>query len=413
MSSVESAILVFGIFVLAGVFASRFSDTLGVPSLLLFLAVGMLAGSEGIGGIRFDSATKAQAVGTVALVVILFAGGLDTKWSDMRPVLLRGMLLSTLGVCLTTLLLGTFAWVMLGTFTTFDVGPTGLTWIEALLLAAVVSSTDAAAVFSIFRTRQVRIPRNLRCLLELESGSNDPMAVLLTTALLGGMTQAEGSKMGFFLVLLLQFALGGTMGVVVGFLGAWLTNRIRLATPGLYPILALSLGLVVFGAAEMMGGNGFLAVYTAGVVIGNRVKRFHETILSFHEGLSWLTQICMFIVLGLLVRPRQLLHVSGVATAMALFLMFVARPVSVAACLLPFRPKRKELAYVSWVGLRGAVPIILATFPASYGIPEADGIFNVVFFVVIASVLLQGLTLAPCARWLGVAEKEPEAESKK
>lgn len=411
MPPIEPAILMFGLLLLVGVFAGRVSDKLGVPSLLLFLLVGILAGEEGIGGYDFASPESARAIGTVALVIILFAGGLDTKWSDMRPILLRGMLLSTFGVGITVILLAAFAWFMLGSFTTFDIGPRGLSWADAMLLAAIVSSTDAAAVFSIFRTRDVRIPRDVRCLLEFESGSNDPTAVLLTIAFLGVITQSQEQHTGIVLSLVLQFALGGTLGVVVGFCGAWLANRIQLATPGLYPILALSLAMVVFGLAETLGGNGYLAVYTAGVVVGNRLKRFHETILSFLDGLSWLMQIFMFFVLGLLVNLSRLLHVSGVAISMAMFLMFVARPVSVAACLLPFRTKWNEIAYISWVGLRGAVPIILATFPATYNIPGADGIFDVVFFIVITSVLLQGLTLVPCARWLGVAAKEEPAPS--
>ncbi len=400
--TLESAILIAGVLLLAGTLSSKLSDRLGLPSLLLFLGIGMLAGSEGVGGIVFGSPETAQVIGTVALLVILFAGGLDTDWKAVRPVLGQGLLLATAGVVVTALLLGTFAWFMLGTYTTFDLGPRGVTWTEALLLAAIVSSTDAAAVFSVYRTSPVQPLRRLRSLLEFESGSNDPMAVLLTVAILGIMTHAGASSAGVVGELVIQFMVGGVVGGLVGFCGVIVANRIRLSTRGLYPILVLALGLAAFGAAHRLHGNGFLAVYVAGLVIGNRIRVGHDAILTFHEGLSWLMQIAMFIVLGLLVSPLKLLPVAGVSVAMAFFLMFCARPVSVALCSLPFRPRKNELAYVSWVGLRGSVPIVLATFPASYGLAGADQVFHVIFFIVLTSVVVQGLTLVPCARWLGV-----------
>ncbi len=404
MLEIESWILAIGVLLLLGVLASKLSDWLGVPALLLFLAVGMLAGSEGLGGIAFDSAEVAQAVGTVALVVILYSGGLDTNWSAVRPVLVPGLLLSTVGVCVTTLVLGGFAWFMLGEFSSFDIGTVGLTWLEALLLAAIVSSTDAAAVFSVFRTSPVQPLKRIRYLLEFESGSNDPMAVLLTTVILGLMTQPSTSTGQVLTTLILQFAGGGIAGFAIGFAGAWVVNRIGLAATGLLPVLVLAFGLLTFGIADAIGGNGFLAVYAAGLVIGNRLKVGREFVAPFHDGLSWLMQIAMFIVLGLLVFPSGLFPVAGVAIAMALFLMFVARPVSVFLCLLPFGKPRNEIGYVSWVGLRGSVPIVLATFPASYGIAGADAVFNVVFFIVLTSVLLQGLTLVPSTRWFGVTQ---------
>lgn len=406
MMSVEAAILVTGLLLLGGVLASRLSDSLGVPSLLLFLALGMLAGSEGLGGIEFDAPNTAQAIGTVALLVILFAGGLDTRWAEVKPVLAPGLLLSTVGVVTTTLVLAAFAWFVLGTYGQFDVGTGGLDWPEALLLAAIVSSTDAAAVFSVFRTSDVQPTSKLRYLLEFESGSNDPMAVLLTTLILGVMVTGAASTADIIVVLVLQFVVGGVIGVLIAWVAAFVVNRASLSSAGLYPILVLACGLLAFGCADAFGGNGFLAVYTAGVALGNRIEANRDVILGFHEGLSWLMQISMFVVLGLLVFPSRLPPIAGVATAMALFLMFVARPISVMACLLPFTPRRNELAYVSWVGLRGSVPIILATFPSSYGIEGADEIFNVIFFVVVTSVLVQGLTLVPAARWLGVTEEQ-------
>lgn len=410
MPAIEPMMLVAGILLLAGVVASKLSDRLGVPALLLFLLVGMIAGSEGIGGIEFDSPEIAQAVGTTALLIILFAGGLDTNWSAVRPVVGPGLVLSTVGVLSTTLLLGAFTWFMLGSYSSFDIGTRGITWIEAMLLAAIVSSTDAAAVFSVFRTSDIQPKSKIRYLLEFESGSNDPMAVLLTTAILGVMAHGEGSFVQVAFTLVRELVLGGAIGCALGFAGAWIMNRLRLSAPGLYPMLVLSLGLVTFGLAYVLGGNGFLAVYAAGVVIGNRVVKNRESVLSFHDGLSWLAQIAMFIVLGLLVFPSRLLSVAGVSIAMALFLMFVARPLSVAACLLPFRPRKNELAYISWVGLRGSVPIVLATFPATYGIEGADEVFNVIFFIVLTSVLVQGLSLIPCARWFGVTADETQSD---
>lgn len=404
MPPIESTILAAGILLFAAVLVSKLSDRLGVPALLLFLAVGMLAGSEGIGGIAFDSPDLARAVGTTALVVILFSGGLDTNWSAVRPVLAPALVLSTIGVFSTTLLLGTFAWFVLGTFSTFDVGSDGVTWLEALLLAAIVSSTDAAAVFSVFRTSRVQPTAKMRYLLEFESGSNDPMAVLLTMAILGVLTQGEASILQVALVLLRELAVGGVVGIIFGIAGRWVLDHLRLSASGLYPILALSFGLMTFGLAYALGGSGFLAVYAAGVVLGNGLSANRESILGFHDGLSWLAQISMFIMLGLLVFPSRLIGVAGVSIALALFLMFIARPLSVVACLLPFRLKPNQLAYVSWVGLRGSVPIVLATFPISYGIEGADEVFNVVFFIVIISVTVQGLSLVPCARWLRVAQ---------
>lgn len=408
---IEPIVLVVGTLLLASVLVSKLSDQFGIPTLLLFLTVGMVAGSEGVGGIMFDSPEIAQAVGSVALLIILFAGGLDTDWQAIRPVLVPGLLLSTLGVGLTTLLLGAFAWFMLGAYSTIEVGPGGLEWLPALLLAAIVSSTDAAAVFGVFRTSEVQPPRRVRYLLELESGSNDPMAVLLTTAILGLMTQGEGTAAGLAIDLVMQLGVGVAIGCVLGISGTWVVNHLSLSSEGLYPILVLSIGLITFGAAEVFGGNGFLAVYAAGLILGNGLVRKREAIISFQDGLAWLAQIGMFIVLGLFVSPSGLPAVALPALAMAFFLMFVARPISVAACLLPFRPGPRELAYVSWAGLRGSVPIVLATFPASYGIDGAQDVFDVVFFIVLTSVLVQGMTLLPSTRWLSRGSGSTTSES--
>ena len=403
--TVELAILIGGALLLAGVASSRLSDVFGVPALLLFLGIGMLAGSDGPGGIAFDAPEQAQAIGTVALLVILFAGGLDTRWSDARPVLLPGLVLATVGVGLTFLLVGAFAWWMLGTWGTFDIGPFGLSWVDALLLGAIISSTDAAAVFSVYRTSPVQPRPRLRALLELESGSNDPMAVVLTTTLLDLHVSGHGVTAGLVGVIVAKLLAGGAIGFGVGYVGVTAVNGIRLSARGLYPILVLSLGLVAFGLSELFGGNGFLAVYVAGVAIAHRLERERDAVENAHEGMDWLMQIGLLEMLGLLVFPSKLMPVAGVAIALAFFLMLVARPLAVVVCLAPFRPSLREIAYVSWVGLRGSVPIVLATFPATWGVERADQIFHVVFFVVLISVGFQGLTLVPAARFLGVTDE--------
>jgi cell volume regulation protein A len=404
--TVELAILVSGVLLLAGVLASRLSDALGMPAMLLFLVLGMFAGSEGVGGIQFESHAITQAVGTGALLVILFSGALETQWSTVKPVLVPGILLATLGVITTTLLLGTFAWFMLGTYTEFSIGTTGITWLQGLLLAAIVSSTDAAAVFSVFRTSAVQPNARLRYLLEFESGSNDPMAVLLTTLILGIITSgASASAADVAVSLILQFVGGAVVGGLTGWTSAWLVNRVRLSARGLYPILVLACGMLAFGLAHVLGGNGFLAVYTAGVLIGNTLKVHQESIIRFHDGLGWLMQIVMFVVLGLLIFPSQLLPVAKVAISIAMFLIFIARPISVFLCLAPLRTTLNDMGYISWVGLRGSVPIVLATFPVSYHVAGADAIFNIIFFIVLTSVLVQGVTLVPSCRWFGVVER--------
>lgn len=403
---IETAILILGLLLLAAVFSSKLADRVGVPALLFFLVVGMVAGSEGLGGIEFDSPDTMQAAGSAALMVILFSGGLSTDWPSIKTVLAPGLILSSVGVLIPTFLMALFAWFVLGTYTTFDVGPAGLTFIEALLLASIVSSTDAAAVFSVFRTSKVQPRTKLRNLLELESGSNDPMAVLLTTTILGIMAGGGHSGAAIAGTLLAQFVFGGLIGGVVGWVGVKLVNRMNLSAVGLYPTLVLAFGCITFGASHWIGGNSFLSVYVAGVVLGNGVKRHHAEILNFHDGLDSLMQILMFIMLGLLVFPSQLPAVAGVSIGLALFLMFVARPLSVYLCLIPFRFDKKEKSYISWVGLRGSVPIILATFPATYGVEHADNIFNVIFFIVLTSVLIQGLTLVPAVKWLRVEQAD-------
>ncbi|MDJ0532840.1 MAG: potassium/proton antiporter [Xenococcaceae cyanobacterium MO_207.B15] len=403
---IEKIFIVIGILLLLSIISCKVSIKLGIPALLLFMTVGMLAGSEGIGGIEFDDPLLAKSIGDLALTLILFSGGLDTQWRQIRPVLWKGLTLSTLGVVITMLLLGSFAWFLLGSFSSFDIGTKGITWLEGLLLGAIVSSTDAAAVFATLRSSNLVLKGNLQPLLELESGSNDPMALLLTTSIIGILTTSDASIINLGLSLIQQLFFGSVFGYGFGLGAVWVINHLRLPSQGLYPIASLALALLTFGATAVFSGNGFLAVYIAGLVLGNRPLVNKEIILSFHDALAWLMQIAMFLILGLLVFPSQLLPFAGVAVTMSLFLMFVARPLSIFLCLVGNQVSFREKLFISWVGLRGSVPIILATFPVIAGIAQADRIFNLVFFLVLTSVLIQGLSLAMVARWLGLAESQ-------
>ena len=382
--------LVFAcVLVLLSVLASKVSGRSGVPALLLFLGIGMLAGSEGLGGIQFDDVGLARSVGIVALALILFSGGLDTRWASIRPVLGRGIVLATAGTLVTAGLVGGVVMLV-----------TGLSVLEALLLGAVVSSTDAAAVFSVLRARQVRLPARVRDLLELESGANDPMAVFLTVSLITLITTDEGSALELAGSFVLQMGLGAALGYAFGRLMAWVINRVDLDHDGLYPVLSLTLVLLAFGATSYLDGSGFLAVYVAGVVLADRAYIHKRSLTRFHDGLAWLAQIAMFLTLGLLVFPSQILPVLGVGVVVTVFLTLVARPLAVYLSLFRSQFSLREQTLLGWAGLRGAVPIILATFPLVAGVPGSGQLFNIVFFVVLASTLIQGTTIPAVARWL-------------
>lgn len=396
---VELAMLIGALLVLLSIVSTRTSSRFGLPALLLFLGIGMLAGSEGPGGLAFDDYGLAQAVGVVALVFILFSGGLDTDWQAIRPVLGQGLVLANVGVVLSALLLGGFAMLLLG-----------LDWQTGLLLGAIVSSTDAAAVFSVMRERGVNLKHNLEPLIELESGSNDPIAVFLTTGLVGLITTPGASLLGLVPSFALQMALGAGGGWLFGRLIVLAVNRIRLQQEGLYVVFTLALTLLTYAAVTLVGGNGFLAVYVAGIIVGNRNLVHKRSILRFHDGVAWLMQIAMFLTLGLLVFPSQLLLVAPAGLLVALFLVFVARPLSVIGALIWFRRSPSDLLMISWAGLRGAVPIVLATFPLLAGVPGASTIFNVVFFAVVISVLLQGVSISWVARRLGVNAPQPRGQ---
>ncbi|WPF89407.1 potassium/proton antiporter [Cyanobacterium aponinum AL20118] len=403
--SIEELFLIFGILILASVFASKIASRLGVPALLLFLLIGILSGSQGVGGIDFESYGVSQYVADSALVIILFSGGLDTKWRQIRPIIKEGLLLSTLGVCITAVLVGSFAWLILGSFSSFNLGVNGISWTEGLLLGAIVSSTDAAAVFSVLKSSNIRLKNNLQPLLELESGSNDPTAILLATSIIGVLAQGVFNPTVIIFSLLLQILIGSFFGYYGGLLMVWVINRIQLASDGLYPVCAFGLLLMIFSITAFARGNPFLAVYIIGIVFSNSNVLKKELIISFHDGLSWLMEITMFLTLGLLVFPSDLLSNISVGIAIALFLILIARPISVFLCLAPFsKYKQADKLFVSWVGLRGAVPIVLSIMPITQGFEYADQIFNLVFFLVIISVLIQGLSLTPMARFLKVID---------
>ncbi len=392
MTFFDYLLLGAAILLLLSIISSKASGRLGVPALLLFLVIGMLAGSEGLGGIDFDNAYVAQSLGVVALIFILFSGGLDTNWASVRHVLPHGLVLSTLGVLFTALAVGAFA-----------VGVLGFSWGEGLLLGAIVSSTDAAAVFAVMRSRGVGLKGSLKPLIELESGSNDPMAIFLTTSLVGLLTDPATSIWGLVPTFFIQMLLGIGAGYLFGHGMVYVINKLNLEYDGLYPVLSIALVLLVYGGTTLMSGNGFLAVYLAGLVMGNTNVIHRRSLMRFHDGLAWLMQIVMFLTLGLLVFPSQVFRVAGIGLLTAAFLILVARPIGVYLSLLPFRVDLPKMTMVGWVGLRGAVPIILATFPLLAGVEQANTIFNLVFFIVLTSVLIQGSSISLVARWLGVA----------
>lgn len=395
--AIEQLMLIAAALLGLSVLASKASGLLGVPALVLFLAIGMLAGSEGLGGIYFDDAQLAQSIAVVAFAFILFSGGLDTSWREVRPVLKQGLALATIGVLVTAAAVGMFAVVVLG-----------FSLLEGFLLGAVISSTDAAAVFALLRTRDVRLSGSLEPLIELESGSNDPMAVFLTMGILSLITAPGASAFSLLPMFVLQMSLGALLGFAIGRAAVIVMNRLRLQADGLYVIVTITVALVAYGAPTAIGGNGFLAVYVAGVVMGNHDFIHKRSLSRFHDGLAWLMQIAMFLTLGLLVFPSRLIPLAGVALLASAFLIFVARPAAVFLSLFWARMQVRELLLVSWIGLRGAAPIMLATFPLLASVPQASTIFNLVFFVVLTSVLIQGTTVSLVANWLGLNAPQPK-----
>lgn len=392
-------LLVGSILLFVSIAVSKTSARFGVPTLLLFLVVGMLFGSDGL-GLQFNDMNDAQFVGMIALCIILFSGGMDTKFHEIRPILGPGLVLSTLGVLLTAVFTGIFIWWL-----------SGMQWtniyfafLPSLLLASTMSSTDSASVFAILRSQKMNLKHNLRPMLELESGSNDPMAYMLTIVLIQFIGNEVNGAAAITLSFLQQFVFGGLIGYGTGRLAVFVINKLNLDNKALYPIFMLAVVFFTFSVTDLFKGNGYLAVYISGMMIGNSKIANRKEVATFFDGLTWLFQIIMFILLGLLVNPHELLDVALVALLVGAFMMFVGRPLSVYLCLLPFRKiTARAKIYVSWVGLRGAVPIIFATYPVVADVDGADQIFNIVFFITILSLVLQGTTLPFFARKLGLS----------
>ncbi len=393
--TIENSLLIGSIMLFISIIAGKTSYRLGVPTLLLFLLIGMLSGSEGLGGIHFDNSKVAQFVGIVSLNFILFSGGLDTEWKSIKPVLWIGVSLSTVGVLLTAVGLGLFVYFL-----------TDFTIYESLLLGSIVSSTDAAAVFSILRSKSLALKANLRPTLELESGSNDPMAYVLVIAFLSLVINQDLGLQSIIPLFFQQMIIGGAIGFLGGLLSKMVINRIRLDFEGLYPVLVVALMFGIFSITDNIGGNGFLAIYIAAVYLGNQDLIHKKTILKVFDGLAWLMQIVLFLILGLLVNPSEVVPYIWIGLLISLFLIFLARPIAVFISLIPFQMKTRRRLYISWVGLRGAVPIVFATYPLIAGIEKANIIFNLVFFISVTSVIIQGTTLTTVARWFHVALPE-------
>ncbi len=396
MFTIDQFILLAAVLILLGIVSSKASARLGLPMLVLFLLVGMLAGEDGIGRIAFDNPVAAHALGTLGLAMILFDGGLRTPMASIRTVWKPASLLATLGVVITAAVTGlTAAWIL------------GLPLLEGLLLGAIVGSTDAAAVFSLMRNAGVHIQARLKSMLEIESASNDPMAIFLTVGLLEVLVNGASFGIGLLQLFLLQMGVGALVGLAVGWSALRLINGIKLDASGLYPVLVATCGLLSFGLAANLGGSGFLAIFLTGVVLGNSRFVFQRGTFLFHDGVAWLSQIVMFVMLGLLVNPSELVDVWMQGLVIAIALILLARPLAVLLLLTPLGYSLREMSLVSWVGLRGSVPIILAIFPLLYGLPDAALIFNVVFFVVLLSATIQGSLMPWIARRLKLAETPP------
>lgn len=391
MMSIDQIIIIIAIFLVVSAVMSKLSDAFGVPALLLFLGIGMLAGSDGPGGFYFDDAWLSQAMGTVALAYILFAGGLDTDIQSVKTVTKPALVLSTLGVLITALLTGLCVKLFLN-----------LPWLEAFLIGSIVSSTDAAAVFAILRSKNVGLKEPLRPLLELESGSNDPMAIFLTIGFIELLKHPEQSIFLLVPLFFRQMILGILIGYLMSRLFAWIANRIRLHFDGLYTVLSMGWVLLTYGVTALLGGSGFLAVYIVGIMLGKLMFAHKKSVIRFHDGVAWLMQIVMFLTLGLLVFPKQLIPIVDYGLLISFLLIFVARPASVFIGLAFSRFNLREKILISWVGLRGSVPIVLATFPLLAGLDQRHFIFNLVFFIVITSVVFQGTTIPFVARLLKV-----------
>ncbi len=391
----DNIILIGAILIFVSILVGKTGSRFGIPSLLLFLVVGMAFGDSGFGVIHFYNAEMAQFIGMIALSIILFSGGMDTQFSDIKPILWQGIALSTVGVLLTALLTGIFIYWISG----FEFTVIYMSLATSLLLASTMSSTDSASVFNILRSQNIQLKYNLKSTLELESGSNDPMAYMLTIALIQYITSSTIGIGGVIVSFVLQFAIGGAMGYIIGKLAVRLINKIELSIPSLYSLMLLSIIFFTFSMTDIIKGNGYLAVYIAGIIIGNNKIVCKKEISTFMDGMTNMVQMIMFLSLGLLVNTEEMVEIIPVGLAIGLFMIFIGRPLSIFITLLPFRKMLvKAKLFISLVGLRGAVPIIFATYPVVAEIEYSHQIFNIVFVITLMSLLLQGMTIPWAAK---------------
>lgn len=410
----DNLLLLASVLVFFAILITKIGARFGAPSLLLFLLLGMIAGADGV-GLKFEDYHIAESIGHFAMTIILFTGGLETSMVETKPVMKQGALLSTLGVFMTSILTALFIYFVAGKW----IGPLGASFLGCFLLSAVMSSTDSASVFSVLRGKRMHLRENLSPMLELESGSNDPMAYVLTIILVQVLTSSKHTDSMAMLgtgawVLLVQIVVGFLIGLGVGFGAKWILERVKLPSNALYSVMILSIGFFANGIASLLFGNGLLALYIAAIVIGNRADiPMKRDVLKFFDGMTWLMQLLMFLMLGLLARPSQFSSIAWPALMIGLFMMFVARPLSVFLCLAPFKGLSfKAKAFASWVGLKGAGPILFALCPVVAGLDGATEIFNIVFFISLLSLILQGMTLSSSSRWLGLSyEADPEVET--
>ncbi|RCW62530.1 potassium/proton antiporter [Saliterribacillus persicus] len=398
MSDQTYFILILGLLFVIGVMTTKFSSRIGVPALILYILVGVLVGSDGLGLFYFSDYNFAQLVGMLALVIILFEGGMQTKWEEIKPVIGPSISLATIGVLITTIIVAVAAKFILN-----------VSWLEGFLFGAIVGSTDAAAVFAVLKGQNIKT--RIESTLEAESGSNDPMAMILTISFIELLTVESASYWNLIGAFFWQMIMGLIIGLVIGKITVFAINKINLDSGGLYPVFALAFALLSFSVTDLMGASGLLAVYISAVLIGNSEIAYRHSIFRFNEGFAWIAQILMFTILGLLVYPSQILNLDiiGKGLLIALILIVVARPVAVFISTFKLHYSPKEQLFLSWAGLKGAVPIVLATFPMAAGLENAQLLFNVVFFVVLLSALVQGSTITILAEKLGLSgDKRPE-----
>ncbi len=395
MFDVHLVLLLIGFLLLVCVLLSKFTAKIGVPALLIFLIVGLILDTNQVISSTITNYSYVQSISIFALIIIMFSGGLDTELANIKRVTWEGVSLSTIGVLITAVVVGVLVHVLFG-----------LGWLDSFLIGSIISSTDAAAVFSIFKTQKLKIKDNLDHMLELESATNDPMAYILVTSILYLMVHPESSILMLVFNFFKSLALGAIFGLVLGRGFSKLLARIKLRVEGLYPVLLLAAAILSFAVAEVAGGNGFLSVYLAAVIIGNCKIKYKYTQLAFFEGIAWIMQIVMFVLLGAFSSIKDLIPMLIPAIWIAMILTFVARPIAVSISLAPFDIDRPSKAFISWAGIKGAVPIVFAFYPLVYGIFNAQIIFDIVMVVTCISVLVQGSTLKFMAKHLKVLEEE-------